>query len=343
MPVVSVYPNGVKAGLGGGTIQRNRRRRSACTGWSRGAARRNQEFLWSVDFVASSGEPYSLTLTIPAADAGRGPVPDSGEYHSMLGRLLKRLRRLGAIRWHWVIEMTRRHTPHLHMSVWFDPSSRERGSTPLPVAIRTAWQAITEAEGIRIAQSAQCVKRMETVGWLQYASKHGARGVNHYQREREALPESWRERPGRMWGYGGDWPPVEERQGERFSVGKVAFWEFREQVKRLCIEAAEQAPHTPKGDKWRTQARQMLETQDERLWAVMPLSTWAGLVETRPIVDALRAEYERRLAEAGGDTERVRGWYVGPYDPAFDLDPTTHQPAEREVWAFRMRHARDRD
>lgn len=129
MPVVSVYNNGVKGGFAGGTIEQNRRKRSACTGWSSGAARRNQQFLWSVDFVGASGEPWALTLTIPAEDAGRGHVPDSVRYHSMLRAMIERLRRLGAIRWHWVIEMTRKRTPHVHMSVWVDPSSRDTGST----------------------------------------------------------------------------------------------------------------------------------------------------------------------------------------------------------------------
>ena len=128
MPVVSVYPNGTNGGVSGGTIEQNRRPRAACTGWSRGSARRNELFLWSVDFAEQSGEAWALTLTLQAEYAG-GRIPDSGEFHRMLRAMIGRLRRLGAIRWHWVIEMTAARTPHVHASVWFDKnrSSRDTG------------------------------------------------------------------------------------------------------------------------------------------------------------------------------------------------------------------------
>jgi hypothetical protein len=44
-------------------------------------------------------------------------------------------------------------------------------------------------------------------GWLEYVSKHAARGVAHYQRE--GSPVGWA-RTGRLWGHWGAWP-VEER------------------------------------------------------------------------------------------------------------------------------------
>ena len=129
MPVVSLYPNGTSAGVAGGTIEQNRRVRTECTGWSRGAARRNEEFLWSVDFTEQTGEAWALTLTLQAGYAG-GRIPDSDEFHRMLRAMIERLRRLGAIRWHWVIEMTAAHTPHVHASIWLDKtrSSRDTGS-----------------------------------------------------------------------------------------------------------------------------------------------------------------------------------------------------------------------
>ncbi|MGE8593605.1 rolling circle replication-associated protein, partial [Bifidobacterium hominis] len=125
MPVVSLYPNGTSASVLSGLAPAIAPR-GAAQGWTPGAARRNDHFLQSIDFGSLSGEPWALTLTIPSADAGKGHVPDSAEFHAMLQAMVKRLRRLGATRWHWVIEMTRRKTPHVHLSVWFSEAAPDR-------------------------------------------------------------------------------------------------------------------------------------------------------------------------------------------------------------------------
>lgn len=202
----------------------------------------------------------------------------------------------------------------------------------MSVVICAAWQAIASKHGLRTSARGQCVKRMSTRGWLQYASKHGSRGVQHYQREREALPESWRDRPGRMWGHGGDWSTRQCPQ--RFEFGRQAFWAYRERIKKLCVDDADRAPRTPQGDKWREQARGMLTTEDKGLWQVLPIAVWQPDEATMPIVRELRADYERRLADAGGDLDAVADWYVGPYE-----SDSVRQKGARMEWTVDMRQA----
>lgn len=311
MPVVSVYANGSSASVIGTTTPSKTSRGNA-QGWSVGSARRNDHFLQSVRFDQLTGEPWALTLTIPSADAGKGAVPDSAEFHAMLRAMIERLRRAGAVRWHWVIEMTAKKTPHVHASVWFAASAPEAERA---LKIRTAWAKITAKHGIAVSQRAQCVKRMSDAGWAQYTSKHGARGVKHYQREREALPEGWRERPGRMWGYGGDWPAPQERQPERRELGKRAFWRYRRLVRAWCLGNARRTKNTRLRARYMQQARRMLQCSKRTLGEVKPINVWIPESVTLDFLRTLEAEYELRLIRAGGDLAAVADWRVGDYEP----------------------------
>ena len=154
--------------------------------------------------------------------------------------------------------------------------------------------------------------------------------MTHYQREREALPESWRDHPGRMWGYGGDWRA--RRRPVQFDFGMRAFWAYRERIKGLCMADADRAPRTPQGDKWREQAKGMLNTEDKDLWPVLPIAVWQSDEVTMPVVEELMADYERRLAEAGGDLNAVAEWYVGPHVPV-------RATGARMEWTTDMRQA----
>ena len=311
MPVVSVYANGCSASVVGTTTP-VKTVRGVAQGWSVGSARRNDHFLQSVRFDQLAGEPWALTLTIPSADAGKGAVPDSPEFHAMLRAMIERLRRAGAVRWHWVIEMTAKKTPHVHASVWFAASAPEAERA---LKIRTAWAKITAKHGIAVSQRAQCVKPMASNGWAQYTSKHGARGVKHYQREREALPEGWRERPGRMWGYGGDWPAPQERQPERRELGKRAFWRYRRLVRAWCLGNARRTKNTRLRARYIQQARRMLQCSKRTLGEVKPINVWIPDSVTLDFLRTLEAEYEMRLIRAGGDLAAVADWRVGDYEP----------------------------
>ena len=311
MPVVAVYANGTSASVLSGLAPAISPR-GAAQGWTQGSARRNDHFLQSVRFDQLTGEPWALTLTIPSADAGKGAVPDSPEFHAMLRAMIERLRRAGAVRWHWVIEMTAKKTPHVHASVWFAVSAPEAERA---MKIRTAWAKITAKHGIAVSQRAQCVKPMASNGWAQYTSKHGARGVKHYQREREALPEGWRERPGRMWGYGGGWPAPQERQPERRELGKRAFWRYRRLVRAWCLGNARRTKNTRLRARYIRQARRMLQCSKRTLGEVKPINVWIPESVTLDFLRALEAEYEMRLIRAGGDLDAVADWRVGDYAP----------------------------
>lgn len=321
MPVVSLYPNGTSASVLSGLAPAIAPR-GAAQGWTPGAARRNDHFLQSIDFGSLSGEPWALTLTIPSADAGKGHVPDSAEFHAMLQAMVKRLRRLGATRWHWVIEMTRRKTPHVHLSVWFSDAAPDR-----ELKIRMAWAKIAARHGIEVSQRAQCVKRMTSVGWAQYTSKHGARGVKHYQRERAALPEGWRERPGRMWGYGGDWPSPASRQPLRRELGQKAFWRYRRLVRSWCLSNARKTTNARLRKRYIRQARHMLACSHQKLSPVKPINVWIPEPVSAAFLSMLEADYEARLVAVGGDLDAVADWAVTEYTP-FSLKLQARQRTE---------------
>ena len=304
--VVSIRMNGTSASTlsGGSTPARGR---GVCQGWSSGAARRCNAFLQSIDYVTLSGQPWALTLTIPAATAD-SQLPDSVAFHAMLRAMVERLRRMGAARWVWVIELTRAGTPHVHMTVWLPagPSAAERQS-----AIVEAWVAVTAGRGLQVSPSGQYVTRMTTDGWSQYMSKHGASGVRSYQRQRGSLTESWRDRPGRMWGHGGEWPTAAERAPYRLQLGQAAFWRYRRLVRAYCLSRARQS-----GDRrWIRQARTMLRCTRPALSAVRPLTVWIPVWVSHEIVLQLQIDYQRRLEAAGGDLQAVEPWSVEDYVP----------------------------
>lgn len=158
-----------------------------------------------------------------------------------------------------------------------------------------------------------------------YCSKHGAGSVRTYQRLQSSLPESWRERPGRLWGHGGEWPSPAERRPFRMQLGERAFYRYRRLVRAYCLSRARQS-----GDgRWIRQARRLLRCPRRALSAVRPLSVWIPDYVSHAILLQLQIEYERRLQAAGGDVDAVAEWAVEDYVP---LD-VRRQEREREAAA----------
>lgn len=301
---ISILANGTSASVPS-PVNPPQNPRTACKGWTADAARRNDRFLQSIRFNELTGQPWALTLTIPSADSGRGELPEPREYHSMLRAMIERLRRMGAIRWHWVIEMTSRKTPHVHASVWFGTADSSRS-----LKIQSAWLAIAEKHGLKCSVIAQCVKPMTSSGWAQYTSKHGARGVKHYQRLLSSLPDSWAE-PGRMWGYGGDWLTADARRPERKSVSRANFWKYRRLVRSWCISNARKTRNERLRRKYITQARRMLKCSNSKLSPVKPVNVWIPETITRQFLAMLEtSEYiplESRI-EAVQRAEIMADW-----------------------------------
>lgn len=191
---VRVYRHGVSGGVaanaGGGG------KRGKIAGWSLGSARSNTRFLYSVREHELTGHGLALSLTVKN-------LPSShAVWHKIRTAWIKRLRRLGLIRLHWCVEWQKRGHPHLHAAVFLDgPETPARMEAPIQ-----AWLAVCAAQGVEAGSMSQHVSTIDKVlGWLQYLSKHAARGAGHYQRAKGTMPPGW-DSTGRLWGHVGDWP-----------------------------------------------------------------------------------------------------------------------------------------
>ena len=133
----------------------------------------------------------------------------------MIGKLSEklcffRLRRKGLYRLHWLTEWQKRGVPHLHFAAWFLQSvvvininqpalSDSELAQVLSYLISADWLSISSV--YRSSGLSQVVKPMSNeLGWLQYLSKHAARGAAHYQRAQGSIPSGWEGMTGRMGG-----------------------------------------------------------------------------------------------------------------------------------------------
>lgn len=263
MPVVTVYRHGVTAGVPPLKNDHQRALRDVIGGWSEGATRRNTRFLYSIREDQLDGRGYAVTLTL------RDCPPDSETWHRYRRAWEKRMVRAGMIRLHWVTEWQRRGVPHLHGAIWFPESMPERHARDL---IRYSWMDVAEASGVGLrGQHVHPITGV--VGWFQYLAKHAARGVKHYQRSRDNMPEAWQERTGRMWGKGGQWPT---REAVRIDLqgrdGDRGYYAFRRMVRAWRVADARAA-----GDIHRLRsARSMLACNDRPLSELRGVSEWVS-------------------------------------------------------------------
>lgn len=260
-----LYRNGFMMSIGHGVPPKEKR--GNAQGWTAAVARRNAAFLMSVDVPALSGQPFAATLTM-APDR----IPDPVEFHAMLDALLKRLRRAGALRWHWLIEFQRNGSPHLHMSVWM-PDGTSLDAFGLTVVI--AWITLCDRHGVRAGPGGQTFSALTDAGWCQYVAKHGSRGAKHYQREAANRPAGW-ENPGRMWGYGprSGWPTVEERLPIEADLTLAQFHRLRRLMRGWEISRARQISDPKERRRAIRWSRRALSCPDRRLSTVRPVSGW---------------------------------------------------------------------
>ena len=207
-----------------GTHARKGGKRGRVSGWSPGAARRNTAFLRSVDEHTLDGVGLALTLTL------RTCPPTREVWAKMVDTWIKRQKRAGLIRLHWVMEFQRRGVPHLHVAAWYGakkiaavdgPTSAltepamihqdmRRASLEHQNAARKAvsdWLEVGEI--CEPGPKGQQVRPIEgPVGWFMYLAKHCGRGRKHYQRQQESQPEGWEGSP-RVWGHSGPWTLIE--------------------------------------------------------------------------------------------------------------------------------------
>lgn len=245
-------------------------------GWTAASSRRNLRFLWSVDVAALTGTGYSFTLTVQ--DCPSTPK----DWAAWCAIYWKRLEKAGALRIHWVIEWQRRGCPHLHGSVYF-PSSTPRAHVEEDIIHH--WRFHNPFGRLRLS-SQRCLPIYDAVGWGQYVAKHAARGVQHYQRSPENIPEQWQGKTGRMWGYRGVWPLSEPlRVHLEGSTGDGGFFAFRRLVRSYAASKAYRSGDLA-GSRY---ARSMLKANTRELGEVRGLSHWVPAATVEQLMEHLDA------------------------------------------------------
>lgn len=236
-----------------------RGKRTEVQGWSESATRRNTAFLRSIREDKLDGAGYALTLTL------RDCPPSPRDWHRLRDLWEKRVRRLGMIRLHWVTEWTRRGNPHLHCAIWFPDPYTAHKAVDAWIDLACDYGAGKKGQHCRLIDAA--------VGWFQYLSKHASRGVKHYQRNPESIPEQWRGNTGRMWGKSGVWPieePIKMHLQDHTRGGDGGYFALRRLVRSWRIAQARAA-----GDISRIRyARRMFSAQTKAQSQVRGFSEW---------------------------------------------------------------------
>ena len=238
--------------------------RTETKGWSKDSVRSNLRFLYSVDERQLEGlQGVALTLTV------RDCPPTAVDWKRMREAFFTNLQRDRKHLVHWVTEWQRRGVPHLHLAVYaldgkFVDTPRLLGH----------WLRISEPYRSRSwGQHSHPI--YDVLGWNQYVSKHAARGLHHYQRSPENVPQGWQGgSTGRMWGYLGDWPVQESIDLE---IDRRAFWRYRRIVRAWRKADARKFMSSGKVDTRRIRsARRMLRCPNRMLSTVRGCSEWMG-------------------------------------------------------------------
>ena len=254
MPTVSIRAHGVSATRNQtlvnpetGEIMKltafNQPERTATRGWTPNVARRNEQRLQQIDFDAVEGVPAFVTLTMPSGQMGD---VSAAMFHGWLKRWLQYMKRHGMSHYYWILEFQASGNPHLHVLVWLD-------HTPDPLetyrALRS-WVGILNKSDVGARLQGQIWENIDVGGELvvdgervpahpervlMYLAKHAARGVAHYQRQIENMPEDWQYRSGRVWGHDRSLPL---REQEDFETDYPTFWTFRRLVRRCRLAEA---------------------------------------------------------------------------------------------------------
>lgn len=283
MPVLKLYPNGLTGGVPPRVLNHAPVLRGDCKGWTLRSSRGNTRFLYSVLTpelpVSAIGAPLlglsgSLTL--------RDCPPSHDDWKTLREAFFVRLRRKGLYRLHWLTEWQKRGVPHLHFAAWFLQSvvvininqpalSDFELAQVLSSLISADWLSISSV--YRSSGLSQEVKPIsDELGWLQYLSKHAARGAVHYQRAEGSIPSGWEGMTGRMWGHLGNFP-VREPFG--LELDDCGWFRFRRIVRGWrCAQARSERKVSPGRIK---SSRRMLCCSDFSLSRVRGVSEWISL------------------------------------------------------------------
>lgn len=280
MPVLKLYPNGLTGGVPPFIANPRPALRSDCSGWTLRSSRSNTRFLYSIRSpelsTSAEGAPllgFALSFTI------RDCPLSHEDWKKVRESFFVRLRRRGLYRLHWLTEWQKRGVPHLHAALWFDAAAvhaymaKTWPKLPVqafPALLKADWLQLTAS--YRSSTGAQDIKPIsDDLGWLQYLSKHAARGAAHYQRAVGSMPAGW-QKTGRMWGHLGNFP-TQEPLG--LDLDNAGWFQLRRIVRRWRIAQA-RSDRKPSVRRIRS-ARRMLRCSDYALSCVRGVSEWIPL------------------------------------------------------------------
>lgn len=279
MRALKLYLHGATMGTPPSQNSHTRSKRGEVGGWSSAATRRNVAFLRSVepdslDHFPSIGSLVGFALTLTLRDC----PPSADTWHTLRRKFLKRIERMGLIRSHWVTEWQRRGVPHLHGAFWF-PVAGNTDLNLLSATIISHWLAVASPYGVSF-RAQHCTVIHDAVGWFQYVAKHAARGVKHYQRSSENIPDAWK-KTGRMWGHTGSW---DTRDPINLKLSNDVYYRLRRLVRSWRIADARSS-----GDPFRIKsARSMLTCHNRSLSDVRGISEWIDQESMLTLLDVAK-------------------------------------------------------
>ena len=321
MPVIKVYHHGVTAAMPPSKNSHERAKRGVVNGWSKSAARNNTRWLRSISPESfNNGDEFGVAFTFTLRDC-----PDtSDDWHTLRTSFIKRLRRLGMLRLHWVTEWQRRGVPHLHGIVFFPKSVfdvvfREMDIDEVDSGLLDYWHSRVANSWISLASKygaslkGQNLKTVTDIkGWFKYLSKHASRGAEHYQRSSEGIPSGWI-KTGRVWGHCGDW---ETDEAVQLNVSNKFYFALRRIVRKWRLSDARDAlkrqpmmkldrdkyfflnPHWLSAKKRISSSRRMLKCNNFKKSQVRGVSEWIDSGNILLIAEMLIAQgYEIYLSD----------------------------------------------
>lgn len=275
--------------------------RTATRGWTPNVARRNEQRLQQVDFDAVEGFPAFVTLTMPSGQMGE---VSAAMFHGWLKSWLRYMKRHGMEHYYWILEFQASGNPHLHVLVWLDHEPE-----PLETykALRS-WVGILDKSGVGARIQGQIWENIDVGGELvvdgervpahpervlMYLAKHAARGVAHYQRQIENMPEDWKNRSGRVWGHDRGLPL---RAQQDFETDYSTFWTFRRLVRRWRLAEARSIKDADRRRAAIVQARGSLKCGRPDVSSYRGVSAWIPSDVASQLLDAA-------VSMNGGDYE----------------------------------------
>ena len=277
MRTLKLYLHGLTMGTPPKNNAHQRAKRGQVGGWSAAATRRNVAFLRSVQPDTLTATPEGVPLVgFAGTFTLRDCPPDSDTWHKLRRALMKRLERSGLYRSHWVTEWQRRGVPHLHGAFWFPISDLFR-LREVADLLKGHWVAVAHPYGVNVKAQHVCAIH-DAVGWFQYVAKHAARGVKHYQRSSDNIPQGWK-KTGRMWGHTGKW---DTRDPLQLRISPDVFYRLRRLVRSWRVADARAS-----GDRYRLRsARGMLTCHNQANSEVRGVSEWINQETMLILLDA---------------------------------------------------------